>query len=37
MVRRRPGPDRKIVNEWLGDQGRESGNTPGASKHGRYG
>jgi hypothetical protein len=25
MVRRQPGPDGKIVNEWLGDQDREPG------------
>jgi hypothetical protein len=25
MVRRRPGPDGKIVNEWLGEQNREPG------------
>ena len=24
MVRRRPGPDGKIVNEWLGNRGRQS-------------
>ena len=29
MVRRRPGPDGKMVNEWLGDQDRESGGAPG--------
>lgn len=31
MVRRRPGPDGKIVNEWLGDQDqdREPGSNPG--------
>ena len=31
MVRRRPGPDGKIVNEWLGDQDqdREPGSHPG--------
>lgn len=28
VVRRRPGPDGKIVNEWLGDQEREPGSTP---------
>lgn len=28
MVRRRPGPDGEIVNEWLGDQDREPGSTP---------
>jgi hypothetical protein len=29
MVRRRPGPDGKIVNEWLGDQDRGPGCTSG--------
>jgi hypothetical protein len=29
MVRRRPGPDGKLVNEWLGDQDREPGSNPG--------
>ena len=29
MVRRRPGPDDKIVNEWLGDQDRGPGCTSG--------
>lgn len=29
MVRRRAGPDGKIVNEWVGDQDREPGSTPG--------
>lgn len=29
MVRRRPGPDGKIVNEWLGDQNQEPGSVPG--------
>lgn len=28
MVQRRPGPDGKIVNEWLGDQDQEPGSTP---------
>jgi hypothetical protein len=28
MVRRRPGPDGKIVNEWLGEPGHESASTP---------
>jgi hypothetical protein len=28
MVRRRPGPDGKIVNEWLGEPGREPASTP---------
>src|SRR5258708_34836634 len=28
MVRRRPGPDGKIVSEWLGETGRESASTP---------
>jgi hypothetical protein len=28
MVRRRPGPDGKIVNEWLGSQEQEHGSTP---------
>ncbi len=28
MVRRSPGPDGKIVNEWLGDQGREPASNP---------
>ena len=31
MVRRRPGPDGKIVNEWLGDQDHEPGNIPGSA------
>jgi hypothetical protein len=29
MVRRRSGPAGKIVNEWLGDQDRQSANAPG--------
>jgi hypothetical protein len=29
MVRRRPGPDGKIVNEWLGNQDRDPGGIPG--------
>ena len=28
MVRRRPGPDGKIVNEWLGEPSREPASTP---------
>jgi hypothetical protein len=28
MVRRRPGPEGKIVNEWLGEPGREPASTP---------
>ena len=28
MVRRRPGPDGKIVNEWLSEQAREPSRTP---------
>jgi hypothetical protein len=28
MVRRRPGPDGKVVNEWLGNQEQERGSTP---------
>jgi hypothetical protein len=31
MVRRRPGPDGKIINEWLGAQDRETGGTPAAA------
>jgi hypothetical protein len=31
MVRRRPGPDGKIVNEWLGDQDWERGSAPVAA------
>src|SRR6185437_7993058 len=31
MVRRRPGPDGKIINEWLGAQDREPGGTPAAA------
>jgi hypothetical protein len=31
MVRRRSGPDGKIINEWLGDQDREAGSTPAAA------
>jgi hypothetical protein len=27
LVRRQPGPDGKIVNEWLGEQSQESGST----------
>jgi hypothetical protein len=29
MVRRRTGPDGKIVNEWLGNRDREPGSIPG--------
>lgn len=28
MVRRRPGPDGKIVNEWLGEPGQQPASTP---------
>ena len=31
MVRRRPGPDGKIISEWLGAQHREPGGTPAAA------
>ena len=33
MVRRRPGPDGKIVNEWLGEPGRQ----PASTKSGGHG
>ncbi len=29
MVRRRPGPDGKVVNEWLGNLEQEPASTPG--------
>ena len=31
MVRRRPGPDGKIVNEWLGDQDQDQDREPGSN------
>ncbi len=31
IVRRRPGPDGKIVNEWLGNHDRQPDSVPGAS------
>jgi hypothetical protein len=31
LVRRQPGPDGKIVSEWLGEQGQEPGSTPAPS------
>jgi hypothetical protein len=36
LVRRRPGPDGKIVNEWLGDQGRQPESVPAASDAGVF-
>lgn len=34
LVRRRPGPDRKIINEWLEDRGRQPDSGPAASDAG---
>ena len=34
LVRRRPGPYEKIVNEWLGNHGRQPDSVPAASDAG---